>query len=136
MEKVEGSMVEGYEVYKSIYYANEYIKKIDDTLGKVVLDDQLDEDKREEELLQMDQKRHIIKSKLLIFCQIIYTKKLFTLKLITYIWSHITCPEFLYTWANSKTNAINKNFLYNVEKTQPWVTLYEEKRKKWDSDRK
>ena len=28
------------------------------------------------------------------------------------------------------------NFLYNSEETQPWVALYEQKRMKWDSDRK
>ena len=32
--------------------------------------------------------------------------------------------------------AINKFILYNFEATQPWVTLYEQKRMKWDSDRK
>jgi len=31
---------------------------------------------------------------------------------------------------------INKFVPYNVEETRPWVTLYEEKRRKWDSDRK
>ena len=31
MEKSEGSTVEGYMVYESLYYASEYIKKIDDT---------------------------------------------------------------------------------------------------------
>ena len=33
-------------------------------------------------------------------------------------------------------DAINKCFLYNTEATQPWVALYEEKRNKWDNDRK
>jgi hypothetical protein len=77
-------MAEGYIVYESFYYASEYIKKIDDTPGEVVWDDQQDEDKREGELLQMNGKRHLIKSKSLIFCQIC-TEKLFTLKLIIYI---------------------------------------------------
>ena len=37
---------------------------------------------------------------------------------------------------NLKIDAINKCILYNVEATQPWVALYEEKRRKWDIDRK
>jgi hypothetical protein len=55
-------MVDGYIVYDSFYYASEYIKQIDDTPGAVVWDDQQDEDKREWEL-QMNEKRHMIKSK-------------------------------------------------------------------------
>ena len=35
-EKLEGSMAEGHIVYESFYYANEYIKQIDDTPGEVV----------------------------------------------------------------------------------------------------
>ena len=38
--------------------------------------------------------------------------------------------------ANAEIEAINKFVLYNSEATQPWVTLYEKKRMKWDSDRK
>ena len=38
--------------------------------------------------------------------------------------------------ANAKIEAINKFVLYNFEVTQPWVALYEQKRMKWDSDRK
>ena len=71
-------------VYESLYYASEYVKKLNDTPGAVVWDDQLDEEKKEGELLQMNEKRPMIKSKPLIFCQIC-TKKLFTLKLIIYI---------------------------------------------------
>jgi hypothetical protein len=72
-------MVEGYIVYESFYYASEYIKQIDDTLGGVVWDDHQDEEKREGELLQTNGKRCMIKSKSLIFCQfstrvIVYTK--------------------------------------------------------------
>jgi hypothetical protein len=67
--KTKGSMVEGYIVYESFYYASEYIKQIDDTPGGVVWDDHWDEDKREGELLQTNGKRHMIKSKSLIFCQ-------------------------------------------------------------------
>ena len=37
---------------------------------------------------------------------------------------------------NAKIEAINKFVLYNFEVTQPWVALYEQKRMKWDSDRK
>jgi hypothetical protein len=83
-EKLEGSMVEGYIVYESFYYASEYIKKNDDTPGAVVWDDQQDKEKREGELLQTNGKRHMIKSKSLRFCQICI-EKLFTLKLIMYI---------------------------------------------------
>ena len=85
MEKLEGSMEKGYIVYALFYYASEYIKKIDDTPTTVVWEDQLDEDKREWVLLYTNGKRHMIKSKPLIFCQIIYTEKLFALKLIIYI---------------------------------------------------
>jgi hypothetical protein len=42
----------------------------------------------------------------------------------------------LYTSTNLEIDAINKFILYNMEATRPWVTLYEEKRRKWDSDRK
>ena len=62
-EKPEGSMAEGYISYESFYYVSEYIKKIDDTPGVVVWDDQWDEDKREGKLLQTNGKRHLIKSK-------------------------------------------------------------------------
>ena len=84
-EKLEGSMAEGYIVYKSFYYASEYIKKIHETLGEMVWEDQLDEDKREGNLLQTNRERCMIKSKPLIFCQIISTEKLFTVKMIIYI---------------------------------------------------
>ena len=46
-EKPEGSMEDGYLLYKSLYYANEYIKQIDDTIGEVVWDDHQDEEKME-----------------------------------------------------------------------------------------
>ena len=36
MEKLEVSMAEGYIVYESFYYASEYIRQNDDTLGVVV----------------------------------------------------------------------------------------------------
>ena len=51
-EKLKGFMVEGYIIYDSFYYASECIKKIDDTLGAVVWNDQHDEDKREWELFK------------------------------------------------------------------------------------
>ena len=85
MTKPEGSVEEGYIVYKSFYYASVYIKQIDDTPRALVWEDQLDEDKREDEVLQTNRKRYMIKSNPLIFCQIICTEKLFTLKLIIYI---------------------------------------------------
>jgi hypothetical protein len=37
---------------------------------------------------------------------------------------------------NLEIDSINKFILYNAEETQPWVTLYEEKIRKHDSDRK
>jgi hypothetical protein len=37
--KLEDSMAKGYMVYKSFYYASEYIKQIDDTTGVVIWDD-------------------------------------------------------------------------------------------------
>ena len=40
------------------------------------------------------------------------------------------------TIAKSKIGIIKKFILYNAEATQPWVTLYEEKRRKWEIDRK
>ena len=40
------------------------------------------------------------------------------------------------TLANEKNDANNKFVLYNAEATQPWVVLYEEKRRKCDSDQK
>jgi hypothetical protein len=136
-EKLEGFIAKGDIVYESFYYVSEYIKKIDDTLGEVVWDDQWDENKREGELLQTNGKGSLIKSKSLIFFQIC-TEKLFTLKLILYIWSHTIHFEFLYTLASLEIDSINKFVLYNVESTQPRVTRieYEEKRRKWDSEKK
>ena len=72
-EKPEGYMVEGYISYESFYYASEYIKQIENTPRVVIWDDERDEDKIEGELLQMNGKRRLIKSKQLIICQI-YTK--------------------------------------------------------------
>ena len=37
---------------------------------------------------------------------------------------------------NSEIDSINKFILYNMDTMQPWVTLYEDKRKKWENDRK
>ena len=42
----------------------------------------------------------------------------------------------LISTANAEIEAINKLVLYNFEMTQPWVALYEQKRMKWDSDKK
>ena len=42
----------------------------------------------------------------------------------------------MYTSANAEIDAINKFVLCNAEAMQPWVTLYEEKRKKWNNDKK
>ena len=79
MEKTEGSMVEGCIVYNPFYYVSEYIKQIDDIARIVVWEDKLDEDKGEGELLQTNGKRYMIKSKPLIFFQIICIEKLFTI---------------------------------------------------------
>ena len=49
--KPEGSMEDGYIVYESFYYANEYIKQIDHKISVVIWDDECDEDKREGEVL-------------------------------------------------------------------------------------
>ena len=38
------------------------------------------------------------------------------------------------TTSYSEIDAINKFILYNAESTKSWVTLYEEKRRKWDID--
>ena len=44
-EKPEGSMVEGYKVYESFYYASEYFNQITHTPGAVIWDDGHNEDK-------------------------------------------------------------------------------------------
>ena len=59
-------MVEGYIVYESFYYTSEYIKQIHETPEALVWEEELDEDKREGELLQMNGKGHTIKIKLLV----------------------------------------------------------------------
>jgi hypothetical protein len=40
-------MVEGYISYESLYYFDEYIKKINNTPSAVILDNERDEEKRE-----------------------------------------------------------------------------------------
>jgi hypothetical protein len=82
MGKPKGSIVEGYILCESSYDSNEYIKKIHDTLGIVVWEDELDEDKGEGEILKMNIKRCIIKNKPTIFCKVICIDKLLTLKLL------------------------------------------------------
>ena len=69
-EKPEGSMAEGYISYESLYYTSEYIKQIYNIPGAVIWDDEMDEDKREGELLQTSGKRCLIKSKRLIIFKI------------------------------------------------------------------
>ena len=128
MAKPKDSMAKWYIVYESFYYASEYIKQIVDTKGEVVWEEELDEDKREGELLQMNGKRHMIKSKPFIFCQIIYTEKLFTLKSIIYIWSHITCLELLYTSANVEIDAINKFMFYKWRQCNHGCVEWREKK--------
>jgi predicted ATPase len=44
--------------------------------------------------------------------------------------------NFMSTSTNLEIDAMNKSILYNLEETQPWVTLYEQKRRKWKSERK
>ena len=63
-------MAEGYISYESLYYASEYIKQINNRPGVVIWGDELDEDKREGELLQTSGKKLLIKSKRLIIFQI------------------------------------------------------------------
>ena len=65
--KCDGSMEEGYIVYESFYYSNEYIKQINHTLVPMIWDDECDEDEREGELLEMKGKMHMIRSKSLTF---------------------------------------------------------------------
>jgi hypothetical protein len=98
-EKPKGSMVEGYIVYESSCYTSEYIKQIGNTIGELVWDDHQDEEKRERKILQTNGERCLIKSKSTIFCQF-SAKKLFTLKLIIHISSHVVHFEFLYTTTN------------------------------------
>jgi len=62
-EKPEGSMAKGYIAYESFYYASEYIKQINNKLGTVIWDKEMDEYKREVEIIQMNGKRRLIKSK-------------------------------------------------------------------------
>ena len=63
-------MAEGYISYESFYYASEYINQIEKRSGAVIWDDEMDEDKREGELLQTSGKKRLIKSKRLIIFQI------------------------------------------------------------------
>jgi hypothetical protein len=59
--KPEGYMEEGYISYESLYYASEYMKHIDNTCGLAIWDDEMDEDKREGELLQTNGKKDLDK---------------------------------------------------------------------------
>ena len=72
-EKPKGSMTEGYISYEYFYCASEYINYIDNRPGAVIWDDERDGEKREGDLLQMNGKKCLIKSKKLIIFQI-YTK--------------------------------------------------------------
>ena len=54
-------MAEGYILYESFYYASEYIKQIDNTLGVVIMDDERDEEKKEREILETNGNRRMIK---------------------------------------------------------------------------
>ena len=62
-EKPKGYMAEGYISYESFYYSSEYIKEIENRPCVVIWDDEIDEDKREGELLQTSGKKRLIKSK-------------------------------------------------------------------------
>jgi hypothetical protein len=110
-KKPKGSMEEGYIVYELLYYASEYIKKIDDKEEIVIQDDHQYEDKREGELLQTNEKMHLIKSQLVIFCRF-SIKKLFTLNLIICFSTHAIYFEFFFTSTNSKIlmSSINSFF--------------------------
>jgi hypothetical protein len=106
-------MVEGYIVYKSFYYASEYIKKIDDTEGAFVWDDDQDEEKREGELLQMNRKMCLIKRRSIIFCQF-STNELFTLNLIIYNSYHAICFEFFNTSTNLEILILSINSFFKL----------------------
>jgi hypothetical protein len=69
-ENLEGYMEKGYISYESLYHSSEYINHIDNTLGAVIWDDKRNKDKREGELLQMNEKMCLINRKWLIICQI------------------------------------------------------------------
>jgi hypothetical protein len=56
-------MEDEYITYDSFYYSSEYIKQVENTKGTVIWDDESDEKKREGELLQMNGKIYLIKSK-------------------------------------------------------------------------
>ena len=49
---------------------------------------------------------------------------------------YILISYVLYVVLNVKVEEINKFVLQNSKVTQSWVTLYEQKRTKWDSDMK
>ena len=49
--------------------------------------------------------------------------------------SHVLYVSLI-SLADSEIEVINKFIIYNSKVTQPWVALYKEKTRKWDSDRK
>ena len=129
-------MADGYISYEYLYYASDYIKQIDNRPGVVIWDDERDEDKRQGEMLQMNGKKHLIKSERIIIFQI-YTEQIFMLNFdIMYILISYVLYVGLISLVNAKIEAINKFILYNSEATQSRVALYEEKRMKWHSDKK
>ena len=96
-ETFEGSMAEEYIVYDSFYYSNEYIKKINHTLGIVIWNDEHDEDKREGEVLEANGKICMIKSKSIIFQYsnfhiVNIHNKFQNLYLVTYVLNVVSFP--------------------------------------------
>ncbi len=50
-------MAQGYISYESFYYSSEQIKKINNTPGTIIWDDEMDEEKIEWDLLQTSGKK-------------------------------------------------------------------------------
>ena len=65
-------MAQGYIVYEVFYCPREYMRKIDVTQGRVVLDDQQDENKREGELLPNEQNKAHDKELVIYILSILY----------------------------------------------------------------
>ena len=55
---------------------------------------------------------------------------------IMYILISYVLYVVLISSGNAEIEAINKFVLYNSKVTQPWIALYEQKKMKWDSDKK
>ena len=58
------------------------------------------------------------------------------MNLCTYISAHTIHFNLMNPLLNHEIDSINIFGFSNIDAMQPWVTLYEEKRSKWDSDMK